>query len=122
MSLPFRGREAAVPFVTGCHGWRTGCHGPANLEGKIWKEIVSWLENWETATSTVYLLLTLYMTVLPVLLLGDLYASFLGLRMMALFCSNGPPCPTASWAQVSSLKEVPMAPKTLEPLPGDSYA
>eukprot|EP00434_Breviolum_minutum_P033376 symbB.v1.2.029532.t1/scaffold3233.1/size60571/8 len=42
----------------------------------------------------------------------------LRLRLMALICSNDPPCPTASWAQVSSLKEVPMAPKTLEPLPG----
>ena len=26
MSPPFRGREAVVPFVTGCHGWRTVDH------------------------------------------------------------------------------------------------
>ena len=49
------------------------------------------------------------------------------IRRSILICillrlAHGPPCPTASWAQVSSLKEVPMAPKTLEPLPGDSYA
>lgn len=95
--------------------------------GKDMERYSFMIHGWKTGKqqhlqSTVYLLLTLHMTVLPVLLWGDLYASFLGLRLMALFCSNDPPCPTASWAQVSSLKEVPMAPKTLEPLPGDSYA
>lgn len=71
MSPPFRGREAVVPFVTGCHGEQltigiTEKMIPVGKEaslstwagkygGKIWKDKVSWLENWETATSTVYI-------------------------------------------------------------------
>lgn len=138
MSLPFRGREAVVPFVTGCHGWRTVDHwhnfnDPSRKGSKfehmgrqIWRkdmERYSFMVG-KLGNSNIYSIHFAYIAydcaTSP--FMRRSICTFLGLRMMALFCSNGPPCPTASWAQVSSLKEVPMAPKTLEPLPGDWYA
>ena len=119
MSPPFRGREAVVPFVTGCHGWRTVGHWhnfnePSRKGNKFehmgrqtWRnDIVSWLENWKIATSTVYLLLNIVCDCAAFLFLENLYAS-LGLCMMPLFGSrhfinmeNDLPCRSALWAQV----------------------